>query len=231
MTTELTQGAPAGQRSLDPALLQVIRSSVGRLIRVQDAFTRQLQSDIITMIPDLPGDGWAFCERMVQAVLWAATTGQPPAEIIGGLRWVGAANQVEGFPEAQYVSVAHALVRTVHVLSESDWSTSTGSAWVSFFLWMRPHLLAGAQQAAAQQAAAAAQQAAAQEAARQQAAYWAQSAATGDAPPADGDVDLESAAGLLDDEEEDEDDDDPGYGQIMLNMTLSQRRERPRRPA
>lgn len=76
------------------------------------------------------------------------------------LRWVGATNQLEGFPEAQYVSVAHALIRAVHVLSEGDWSASLGSAWIGYFLWMKPHLILGAQQAAQQQAA---ERAAAQE--------------------------------------------------------------------
>jgi hypothetical protein len=175
-----------------------------------------LRADIVTMIPDLPEGGWAFCERMVHAALWAATTDHAPGEIAAALRWVGSQNWLEGFPEAQYVSVAHALVRTVHVLSVEHWSTSTGSAWISFFLWMKPHLIEGAQQAAAQQAA-------------WQEAYWAQSAVPGSGggqPPVTADeVDLESAAGLLDEED---DEADPGYGQIMTSMTLDKRRERSR---
>jgi hypothetical protein len=217
----VTSDPAQGARPLDPGLLQVIRSSAARLFHVRDAFIRQLRFDIMTMIPDLPADSWAFSERMVHAVLWAATTDQAPGEIASALRWVGARNRLEGFPEAQYVSVAHALVRTVHVLSENDWSTSTGSAWISYFLWMKPHLMAGAQEAATQQAAAQAQEAAWRETQRASWGSWDQAAAMTDRG---GDVDLESVASLLDDE----DDEDPGYGQIMGSMTLNQRREQPR---
>ena len=172
----------------------MIRSSAGRLTLLQDTFIRQLRADIVTMIPDLAEDGWALSDRMVRAVLWAATTDQPPQMITDGLRWLGAANWQEGFPETQYVSVAHALVRAVHVLSESNWSTSLGSAWISYFLWMKPYLMLGAQQAA-------------QEAA-QQAAALVQGPPGGHPPVPDGDVDLESVGSLPDDEDED----DVGYG-------------------
>jgi hypothetical protein len=227
MTSEAAEGAAP----LDPELAEMIRWSASGLSRVQDAFIRQLRADLVAMLPDLATDGWTFCERMVRAALWAATTDQPPAAIADGLRWVGAMNRREGFAEDQYVSVAHALVRTVHMLSENQWSTAMGSAWISYFLWMRPHLMAGAEQAAAQQAAeqqAAAWEAARQRAAKQQAAAeFAAAVARGEEPSVTaGDVDLKSVQGLLDDED-DEDDEDVGYGQIMLSMTLDQRRERP----
>jgi len=202
-------------RPLDPALLQVIRSSAGRLSQHQDAFVRLLHADLVTMVPDPGADGWALCQRMVQAVLWAATSDQPPQVIADGLRWVGAANWQEGFPEAQYVSVAHALVRAVHVLSESDWSASLGSAWISYFLWIEPYLLLGAQQAV-------------QDAARQAALLQARRAAgKGPGPGPGGDVDLESVGRLLEDEDDDQ---DAGYGQIMVSMTRPSRRDRPRPP-
>ena len=215
MASDTAQGAPIALPldpgpPLDPALLQVIRSSAGRLTQVQDAFIRQLHADIITMIPDLATDGWAFCERMGRAVLWAATTDQSPQVITDGLRWLGATNRLEGFPETQYVSVAHALVRAVHVLSETDWSASLGSAWISYFLWIKPHLMLGAQQAAQEEV--------------NRAAF--QDLPGADPPMPDGDIDLESVGSLL----EDEDEDDGGYGQIMVSMTRNPRRERPRSP-
>ncbi len=218
MASDTAQGAPIARAPdpgppLDPALLQVIRLSADRLAQHQDAFIRQLRADIITMIPDLAADGWAFSDRMVRAVLWAATTDQSLQVITDGLCWLGAANRREGFPETQYVSVAHALVRAVHVLSESDWSTSLGSAWISYFLWIKPYLMLGAQQAA---------QLAAQEAALQAAALV-PGPPGGHPPVPDGDVDLESVGSLLDDEEEE---DDVGYGQIMVSMTRNSRRER-----
>jgi hypothetical protein len=37
----------------------------------------------------------------------------------------------------------------VHYLSDTDWSASVGSTWITYFMWIKPHLLAGAEQAAA----------------------------------------------------------------------------------
>jgi len=217
----MASGAAAGVPPLDPGRLEVIRSSATRLASLQDAFIRQLHSDVVTLIPDLGSDGWGFCERMVRAVLWAATADQPAQVITDWLCWVGATNRLEGFPEGEYVSVAHALVRAVHVLSEDDWSASLGSAWISYFLWMRPHLLLGAQQAAEQQEAE-------RTAAQREAERVRAQARSGLSQPGGGDVDLESAGRLLDDEDDDED--GAGYGQIMVSMTRNQRRDRPQRP-
>ena len=237
MANDLGYGAPPTElqpRALDPGALQVIRQSADRLAQMEYTFIRQLHYDVTSLIPDAAGtpaaDMWAFCERMVQSLLWVALTDQPPQVIIDTLRQLGARNRFEGFPDAQYVSVAHALVRTVRDLSGNDWSASTGSAWISYFMWIKPHLLAGARQAVAEQAAA--QQAAAQQAAAQQTAAE-QEATRVEALSRDshgghtqvvGDVNLESVASLLDDE----DDEDVGYGQIMVSMTRTPRRDPPR---
>jgi hypothetical protein len=217
--------APPPQ-TLDPGTMPVIRYSAARLARDQNEFIRQLHYDVTSLIPGQPGgqapDMWTFCDRMVQSLLWVALTDQPLPVIVDALHQVGARNWAEGFSDAHYGNLAHALVQTVHYLSESDWSASTGSAWISFFLWVRPLLLAGAQQAAAQQAAA--ERAAAQHAAVQQAAAHQEAArveaVSREAPGGHvGDVNLESVASLLDDD----DDEDTGYGQIMLGMTRPRR--------
>ena len=190
--------------------------------------------DVTRLIPDsaiAPAlDMRAICERMVQSLLWTALTDQPPHVVVETLGQVGAQNWYEGFPAAQYGNVAHALVQTVHYLSGNDWSASTGSAWISYFMWIEPHLLAGAQRAAAQQAAA--ERAAERQAAAQRAAAEREAArvaalsrdARGGHTQVVGDVNLESVANLLDDE----DDEDVGYGQIMVSMTRNSRREPPR---
>lgn len=227
MANDLGYGAPPTElqpRALDPGALQVIRRSAGRLAQMEYTFIRQLHYDVTRLIPDAAGtpaaDMWAFCERMVRSLLWVALTDQPPQVIIDTLRQVGARNRFEGFPDAQYVSVAHALVRTVRDLTGNAWSASTGSAWISYFMWIKPHLLAGARQAAAEQAAA--QHAAAeQEAARVEALSR---DSHGGHTQVVGDVNLESVASLLDDE----DDEDVGYGQIMVSMTRTPRRDPPR---
>jgi hypothetical protein len=221
------------QQGLDPGAWPLIRQSAARLSRNQDAVIRQLHYDMTGLIPEsaVPSglDTWAFCERMVKSLFWVALTDQPPHVIVDALRQVGALNWYEGFPDAQYASVAHALVQTVHYLSGNDWSASTGSAWISYFMWVRPHFLAGAQQAAAQQAAAeqeAAKQAAAQRALAEQEAARVEALSRdtrGGHSKVVGDVNIEKVASLLDED----DDEDVGYGSIMLSMTR-QRRDPPR---
>jgi hypothetical protein len=225
------------QPGIDPGIWPVIRQSAAWLAEDQNAFIQQLHYDITTPISDPAGapaaDMWVFCERMVHSLLWVALTDQPLGVVTDVLRRVGAQNWVEGFPETLYGNVAHALIQTVHYLSAHDRSASVGSAWISYFMWIKPHLLAGAQQAAAQHAAAqeaAERQAAAQRAAAEQEATRVKELSRdsrGGHTQVVGDVNLESVASLLDDE----DNENVGYGQIMISMTRTPRREPPQRPA
>jgi hypothetical protein len=222
--------AAAPRQALDPGAVAVIRQSAALLSRDRNTFIRQLHLDVSGLIPDtaVPAgfDMRAFCDRMAQALLWVALTDQSPRMVIDALRQLGGHNWREGFPDAQYASVAHALVQTVHYLSANIWSTSTGSAWISFFMWIQPHLLAGAREAAAREAAA--QEAAAREAAAALAAAEqeaARVAALSRHTHVVGDVNIEKVASLLDDD----DDEDAGLGQIMLSMTRNPLRDPPRR--
>jgi hypothetical protein len=221
----MTYDAPVTPPPLGPGLLQVIRASADRLIDLEDEFIRQLQYELATLIPDSAGlrdtGGWAFCERMARTLLWAAVTDQPPDVVADTLRQLGARNWLDGFSESQYVSVVHALVRAVRDLCADDWSSSMSSAWISYFMWIKPYLMLGAQQAAAQQAAI--QRAANQQAAVQQAINLAQTAeqdsGAGYPQAPAGDADLESEADLLEDEDDedyeaDEDDDDEDAGPV-----------------
>jgi len=216
----------------DQGIWPVIRQSAARLSRNEDAFIQELHYNITRLISDPAGapdpEMWVFCERMVRSLLWVALTDQPLGVVADTLRKVGAQNWVEGFPDTLYGNVVHAIVQTVHYLCARDWSASMGSAWITYFMWIKPHLLAGAQQAAAQHAAA--KQAAEREAAAQRAAAE-QEVARVEALSRDsrgghtqvvGDVNLESVASLLDDE----DNENAGYGQIMVSMTRNPRRSR-----
>jgi len=226
---------PQAQQAFDAVSWPAIRQSAARLSRNRDAFVRQLHYAITSLGPELAGapspDMRAFCERMAQTLLWVALTDQPLGMVADALRRVGAQNWADGFPDTQYPTVAHALVQTVHYLSGSDWSPSTGSMWIGYFMWIKPHLLAGAQQAAAQYAAA--QQAAERQAAADR-AFAEREAARVEALSRDSrgqhtnvvsDVNVEAVGSLL----EDEDDADVGYGQLMVSMTRNQRRDHPRR--
>jgi len=208
----VTQDSPIAPTPLDPGLLRVIRASADQLIELEDAFISQLQYELAALMPDSvslrAAGGWAFCDRMARTLLWAAMTDQPPDVVADTLRQLGARNWLDGFSETQYVSVAHALVRAVRDLCADEWSASMSSAWISYFTWIKPHLMLGAQQAADQQAAA--RKAADQQAAVQHAINLAQTVDQdshgGHPQPSAGDEDLEAAADLL----EDEDDEDAG---------------------
>jgi len=213
---------PQAQQAFDVGSWPAIRQSAAQLSRDRDAFVRQLYYDITSLAPELADtqtpDMRAFCERMAQSLLWVALTDQPLGVVADALRRVGGQNWADGFPDTQYPTIAHALVQTVHYLSESDWSASTGSAWIGYFMWIKPHLLAGAQQAAAQHAA--------------DRAFAEREAARAEAPPRDSrghhanvvsDVGIELVASLLG-----EDDEEAGHGQLMVSTNKSHRRA-PRR--
>jgi hypothetical protein len=222
---------------IDPKIWPVIRQSATLLSRDEDAFIQQLHYDIKRLVRGparaQAAGMWVFCERMVRSLLWVALTDQSLGVVAGTLRNVGAQNWVEGFPSTLYRDVAHAVVQTVHHLCAYDGSASTASAWISYFMWIEPHLLAGAQQAAERRAAvqrAAEQEAAARRAAAEREAARVQALSRdprGGHTQVVGDVNLESVASLL----VDEDDENVGYGQIMVSMTRNSRREPPRRPS
>jgi len=209
----VTQDPPIAPPPLDPGLLRVIRASADRLIELEDTFISQLQYELATLMPDSvslrAAAGWAFCDRMARTLLWAATTDQPPDVVADTLRQLGARNWLDGFSETQYVSLAHALVRAVRDLCADEWSTSMSSAWISYFTWIKPYLMLGAQQAAAEQAAA--RKAADQQAAIQHAINLAQTVEPdspgGHAQPPAGAEDLEAVADPLEDEDEGDEED------------------------
>jgi hypothetical protein len=226
------EASPTGswQQAFAAEALPDIRQSAALLAREQGAFIRQLHYGVTSLVPEsaVPPafDMWGFCDRMAQALLWVALADQPPSVVVESLRQLGAQNWYEGFPDSQYASVAHALIQTVHYLSANIWSTSTGSAWISFFMWVQPHLLAGAYDAAARESAAreaAARQAAAQRAAAEREAARVAALSRGHTRVVNN-VDIERMASILDDDEED----DVGLGQIMLGMTRNPLRDQAR---
>ena len=166
--TELARDAQpyAGQEPLDPALLQAIRPSATRMAAAEDKFIQLLSEDIATLVSHLPDRGWQLCERIARTVLWLALTDQPADVAVQSLHWLGEANQADGFPASDYVTVGHALVRIAREMTGIKWTTTTGSAWIRFFMRLQPHVQAGARQAAHPEAAY--QQAVQQQAVHQQ---------------------------------------------------------------
>jgi hypothetical protein len=222
MANDVSWGAPDAP-PLDPGVLSVIRASAAGLAEREDSFVQQLHSGIVALMPELAAGGRALCERLVRSLLWTATARQSPQVAGDTLRWVGARNQLEGFDQARYADVARALVLAVRNVTGDAWDNSMGSAWISYFRWAQPYLLAGAEQAAAERAAGRLE-APWHAAAEAQAQAQAQEHDSHGGQPVAADVDLEAVAGLLDEEDED---DDAGYGEIMLSMTRNPRRQRP----
>lgn len=220
MTSDIVSGAQpdGGPPPLDPELLQVIRPSANRMASAEGSFIQMLHDDIEGLVQHMPDKGWGFCERTVRTVLWLVLTDQSVAEAVEGVYWLGSVNGAEGFPASEYVSIGHSLVRVARDMSGEYWSTTTGSSWVRFFMWMLPYLQTAAEHVAAQQEADRRQAAAAYEAARRQAFDQFERRGTTD-------VDVSVVGDLLDDEDEDRGP-APGYGQIMMGMTSNRRRRR-----
>lgn len=154
--TELTRETlpGAGPEPLDPALLQAIRPSASRMASAEDAFVRLLHEEIESLVSQLPDKGWPLCERTARTILWLVLS-DPTAETVAhSLRWLSEANQADGFPVSEYVSIGHALVRIAREISGTKWTTTTGSAWIRFFMWLQPHLQGGVRRPAAQPEAA-----------------------------------------------------------------------------
>jgi hypothetical protein len=186
MTTEQIRDtqSDAGPEPLDPALLQAIRPSATRMAAPEGAFAQLLHEELGTLVSPLPGGGWPFCERTARVILRLALSDQPAAAAIQSLHRLGEANEADGFPQSEYVSISHALVRIAREMSGTKWTTTTGSAWIRFYLWLQPHLRPDARQ-----------QPARQEPARQDHEA---------ASRADADVDVSAAVDLFNDEDEDE---------------------------
>jgi hypothetical protein len=147
MTTEVTGNA---RRELpDLAVLQAIRPSASRMAAGEEAFVRMLHEEIEPLVRRLPDGGWPLCERTARAVLWLTLSDPPQDAVIMWMHWLGEKNQADGFPPSEYVRVGHALVWIAREMSGTRWSTTTGSAWIRFFMWLQPLLQAGARRPAA----------------------------------------------------------------------------------
>jgi len=142
MTTELT--TDARQELPDLALLQAIRPSASRMAAGEEAFVRLLHEEIEPLVRRLPDGGWPLCERTARAVLWLTLSDPPADAVIMWMHWLGEKNQADGFPPSEYVRIGHALVWIAREMSGTRWSTTTGSAWIRFFMWLQPLLQAGA---------------------------------------------------------------------------------------
>src|ERR1700761_4398804 len=128
----------AGPEMPEPGVLAAIRPSASRMAATEETFVRMLHEEIEPLVSPLPDQGWPLCERTARAILWLVLSDPAAEAAVPSLRWLSEANKADGFPQSEYVSIGHALVRIARDMAGTKWSTTTGSAWIRFFMWLPP---------------------------------------------------------------------------------------------
>src|SRR4051812_31756681 len=223
-----------------PSVMRLLASCTADLGPQQPELAEALYQRLLELLPEvatLAERGRPLSDRILHAVLYPTEPGRTPLNVATVVQQVGAQNYLDGLVGEHYSSVTHAVLHAAREMYRGEWSSALSSAWVEYLLWLRGHLLAGAEvQRARQEAVAAAQ-----------AAMPALMQATGRAPveyqqqpaiyePAQasygtyGDLEQEPSLppqAMLDDEldrVEDDDDEEGSYNNLMTSMTLSSRR-------
>jgi hemoglobin-like flavoprotein len=225
MLTDATSPPVAAPATADFDVSPPIRACCEELQSSADDLVLHLHQEILEAMPTatgrLAGNGRVLSRRLALAVLDAAASDQPPGHAGALVQRVGADNYAEGFPSEQYGWIVHALLRAARSSYGGEWTNALSSGCVEYFIWVRDQLTAGA--AAAQGPARPPHPATAPNGARSHRLDDAH--ARGRRPAA------ASPAGALGDLDEldDEDAEDPGYGELMVAMTLNSKRDRRRR--
>jgi hemoglobin-like flavoprotein len=237
MATDLSGARPAVPHEVDRDVLQLLAPCAADLLPQHANLVLAVHARLAELVPELqrlPGAGRPTAQRMVTAMLYAAEPGQSPAHVAAVVQQVGADNYLEGFGTEQYGAVTHALLHAVRGTFRGDWSSALSSAWVEYLMWIRGHLVSGAEAQRAHEAATAAAQG--REVRRAPGAgdsYYnpfAERPVQQQQPPPPPVAAVEAApdgpALVIDDLDDDED--DPAYGSLMTSMTLGGKRERRR---
>ncbi|MBT8223978.1 MAG: hypothetical protein HKP61_09200 [Dactylosporangium sp.] len=222
MATYLSGGPASEPREVSPDVLRLLADCTSDLIPRQGDMTFAFHRHMVNLAPSvarMTAGGQPMCQRLILNVLQAAQPGPGRATAAAAIQQVGRDNYIEGFPTEQYHSVPHAVLDTVREMFSNTWSTSLSSAWVEYLMWFRAHLQLGAD------------------------SQRARDAATGVLPTPQGGPgrtgrgqpepaawqNVEPApppSVIIEDDFDDEDDDEPGYNNLMMSMTLDQKRDR-----
>ena len=210
--------ATVGHDAPNPQVLQLLYACCAGPARArQDDLVLSLHQQILELFPaqtgNLARNGRPLCRRLAGALLFAAAPGQARGSAEALLIQVGIDNAEDGFPSDQYTAVIQAMLRAVRVTFRGEWTSVVSSGWVEYLLWVRAHLMAGA--AVVQQHGGASRPAI--------------PLADGSSA-ADGVFGHPAAAGHDEREEDPDDDFAPAYGELMVAMTRTARRDRRARP-
>ena len=169
-----------------------------------------LHQQILELFPAqtarLVSNGRPLCRRLAKALLFPAPPGQGPGSAEAMLIQVGIDNAEDGFPGDQYTAVIQAMLRAVRVSYRGEWTSVVSSGWVDYLLWVRAHLVAGAAVAHRRSGA---------------------SAPTIPPAPQAGDGGLDRPGSANGDERaQGPADEAPIYGELMVAMTRTTRRDR-----
>jgi hemoglobin-like flavoprotein len=222
-----------------PSVMRLLASCTADLGPQQPELAEALYQRLLELLPEvatLAERGRPLSDRILHAVLYPTEPGRTPLNVATVVQQVGAQNYLDGLVGEHYNSVTHAVLHSAREVYRGEWSSALSSAWVEYLLWLRGHLLAGAEvQRARQEAVAAAR-----------AAMPALIQAAADRTPDDyqpppvyepaqasygtyGDLELEPSIppqALLDDELDhiEEEDEEETYSTLMTSMTLNSRR-------
>jgi hemoglobin-like flavoprotein len=150
--TASTTGSTAPAPRPAPQAARLVQFSCQRLLAVEPDFAEAFHSAVCELAPELAlptlpaarelSGGVAHC------VLWAALTQDDAASVVRTVEGFAADHHGRGFPDDAYATICHALLRAVRAVLPTGWSSELSSSWVSYALWLQPHLRAGAGSAA-----------------------------------------------------------------------------------
>ncbi len=134
-----------------PETARLVQFSCQRLLVVEPDFAAAFHSSLCELAPelalsDLPA-GRQLSGAVAHCVLWAALTRDPADKVEHTVRGFAADHHGRGYPDGAYGCLCHALLRSARAVLFPSWSSQLSSGWVSYSMWLQPHLQAGARAA------------------------------------------------------------------------------------
>jgi hypothetical protein len=130
-----------------PHTARLVQFCCQRLLVVEPEFASAFHQELCGLAPEaIPAvpSGPALSGALAHCVLWAALARDRADVIEEEVRTFAAGQRALGFPVDAYRSLSHALLRAVRSTLQAGWTSEISSCWVSYALWLQPHLELGA---------------------------------------------------------------------------------------